>query len=135
MGNRALVVFHDGREYSPAVYLHNGGFHVPGLLRETWTYMEGRRGDVGYTAARFTGICHSRIPGNLSLGLQDHGENPYHVDKAARQKAWGEHSPGDAGVFLVNVVTGHVERTEDPDGECEAPREFSCAVPDKEASV
>jgi hypothetical protein len=130
MGNRALVVFHDEHEYSPAVYLHWHGSKVPDLLRETWQYMEGRRGDLDYTAARFVGICHNAIEGNLSLGLQSHREcrnSDSHKDRQHRLASWEPYSPGDAGVFLVNVKTGHVERTEDPNSECEAPREFSCA--------
>jgi len=80
MGERALVVFTNGEEVSPAVYLHWHGEVVPQLLKLAATVMAGdpksgyqnapRIGDVSYSAARFVGVCHSVIDGNLSLGLQ-----------------------------------------------------------------
>ena len=80
MGERALVVFTNGEEVSPAVYLHWHGEDVPQLLNLAAAVMAGdpnsgyqnapRIGDVSYSAARFVGVCHSVIDGNISLGLQ-----------------------------------------------------------------
>ena len=79
MGERALVVFANGEEVSPAVYLHWHGEVVPQLLKLAAAVMAGdpnsyqnppRIGDVSYSAARFVGVCHDNIDGNLSLGLQ-----------------------------------------------------------------
>jgi hypothetical protein len=101
MGNRALVVFvnkHTPRNraegvcHVPAVYLHWNGNDVRDWLRETRECMAGRPGDAEYTRARFCGIAHAHIPGNLSLGLTT-------CDVSEPAQA----SPGDAGVFVVDV--------------------------------
>lgn len=69
MGNRAYVCFTDGETYSPIVYLHCDADEVPAWLEELETLMVDRPGDVEYAAARFCGIAHTHIPGNLGLGL------------------------------------------------------------------
>jgi len=74
MGDRALVVFKDPTQvdkddrYSPVTYLHWGGDKVPELLKKTKEIMEGRGLDINYTPARFIGVCHILMEGNLSLG-------------------------------------------------------------------
>ncbi len=70
MGDRALVIFTDGTEVSPTVYLHWAGEAVPEILKTHAKFMESRKGDVGYAAGRFVGICHVRnSESNTSLGL------------------------------------------------------------------
>jgi hypothetical protein len=103
MGDRALVIFTDGNEVSPTVYLHWHGQQVPELLKEIAALMADRLDDVSYTAARFIGICHNSIKGNLSLGVLD-------TDAALREAiltsdagAIAQHSHGNAGVVVVNV--------------------------------
>jgi len=97
MGDRALIVFTNTArdEVSPVVYLHWDGHNVPEWLAELKAKMAGREGDVPYSAARFVGICHEHIDGNVSLGMWNAPTgmlaNP------------AEHSHGDAGVIVVNA--------------------------------
>lgn len=120
MGNRALVLFSSQLASPPispiAVYLHWSGSRVPTLLEEWWALMQGRRGDLDYGIARFIGVAHVAIPGNLSLGI-------WTIDPTQPP---GSHSPGDAGVFVVDVGTGIVTRhfSDWPEvgaAECDAP--------------
>ena len=98
MGDRALVQFTDGDEVSPVIYLHWSGSEVAGYLKELAELMRGREGDVNYAAARFVGICHNHIEGNLSLGMWNQVE-----------KLTADDSHGDAGCFVVNVDTWNIE--------------------------
>jgi hypothetical protein len=110
MGDRALIIFTDGAEVSPTVYLHWNGSSVPKLLEVCHSRMMGRLADVEYGVARFIGICHEHIDGNLSLGCWNTDEA---VETAARKvfsesegkhiAVLAEHSHGDAGVVVVNV--------------------------------
>jgi hypothetical protein len=100
MGDRALVIFHDKYRISPGVYLHWHGSHVPALLAELAEYMKGRYGDAGYAAARFTGLCHGRISGNLSMGIVSNELRHADLDDAALLE---EMSPGNAGVVVANT--------------------------------
>lgn len=100
MGNRALVIFHDAYRISPAVYLHWHGGEVPDLVEELAGYMLGRYGDCEYAAARFTGLCHNRIPGNLSLGIVSHSLTRADLADTA---VLNELSHGDAGAVIVNA--------------------------------
>lgn len=100
MGNRALVVFHDGEDVSPVIYLHWGGSTVKDRLRECRELMRGRDGDVPYAAARFVGLCHAADPkSNLSLGIW----NVPGKGRSAESRLRGIESHGDAGVFEVDV--------------------------------
>lgn len=110
MGDRALVVFTDGSEVSPTVYLHWSGGRVPALIDELKTVMTGREGDVQYSAARFIGICHASIDGNLSLGRWNTEEAICEAVKGLDNVSGGdsatsitEYSHGDAGCVVVNV--------------------------------
>ena len=100
MGDRALVIFHDKHRISPSVYLHWYGSEVPEILRELAEYMTGRHGDAEYAAARFTGLCHRRIPGNLSLGLMS---NRLRRSDLADAAVLEEMSHGNAGVVIVDT--------------------------------
>jgi hypothetical protein len=108
MGNRALVVFEDGgKEFSPVVYLHWHGDRAIEWLEILAGLMDTRRGDVAYSAARFVGIAHERVPGNLSLGIWNAP-----TDCASWGAAeWGDYSHGDEGLFLVDVRDWTVRRT------------------------
>jgi hypothetical protein len=100
MGNRALVIFYDDHQISPTVYLHWNGGKVPELLGDLAEYMKGRYGDAGYAAARFTGLCHNLISGNLSLGLMANTLRHADLEDAA---VLATMSHGDAGVVIVNT--------------------------------
>ena len=94
MGDRAIVVFKGDDEISPAIYLHWHGTNVGEWIAELAKLMGDRKGDVGYAAARFCGICHSHIDGNLSVGLIDDGKRFVDDPKGM--------SHGDNGVFIVD---------------------------------
>jgi hypothetical protein len=96
MGDRALIVFHGGKQHSPVIYLHWGGYEVVGLLKKTRALMNDRLGDVEYTAARFCGICHEDTDGNTSLGM-------WNSPKDIEELKASNYSHGDAGVILVDV--------------------------------
>jgi len=100
MGDRALIVFYDEDHISPSVYLHWHGSQVPELLGHLAEYMKGRYGDAQYAAARFTGICHCRIHGNLSLGVLCNDLVRADLDDIEKLQAM---SHGDAGVVIVNT--------------------------------
>ena len=95
MGDRAVVVFKSGHDFSPCVYVHWDGEHIPTLLMEAAPKM--RKGDISYACARFIGHLNDSIPGPLSLGV-------YNLSGDYRTE-----NPGDAGVFLVDVDSGKVE--------------------------
>lgn len=107
MGNRAIIIFTDGEEFSPTTYMHWNGGDVAPLLTELLTLMADRGADLSYCSARFVGIIHSHMEGNLSLGmfntstdglLTATGRLPY-------GKWLAELSHGDAGAFLVDFRT------------------------------
>ena len=100
MGNRACVVFHDSLRVSPTVYLHWHGDAVPGWLEQVKRLMDGRFDDAEYAAARFAGICHQQIEGNLSLGLSSNTLTLADIHNPSLLE--GE-SPGDAGIVAVDT--------------------------------
>lgn len=69
MGDRALVIFTDGKSVSPTAYHHWNGSEVPELLSRLKDLMSSRSGDVEYATARFIGLCHANISDNLSIGV------------------------------------------------------------------
>jgi len=99
MGNRAMVIFHNHErtEYAPAVYLHYSGA-LPQYLAELAKLMEGRPNDAEYAAARFVGIVHTHMPGNLSLGIVNLGRR-----FRALPSQVAALYPGDQGVILVDA--------------------------------
>ena len=94
MGDRAEIYFKDSRGVGPGTYLHWGGADVAVLLFDTWKLMEGSRTDRDYVTARFVGVCNQAFPGNLSLGCM-----------APPTVLSADLSPGDAGIFVVDVST------------------------------
>jgi hypothetical protein len=100
MGDRASILFFDSQVISPTVYLHWHGSAVPDWLRILQTVMSNRTDDASYAAARFVGICHERINGNLSLGIQSN--NFRHVD-LNHPPTLEAASPGNAGFVVVDT--------------------------------
>ena len=100
MGDRALVIFHDQHTVSPTCYLHWDGSTVPRFLEHLKDTMQGREGDASYAAARFLGICHAFIPGNLSIGVWS---NSYTLADLANGYRMAKDTHGDAGVVVVNT--------------------------------
>lgn len=100
MGNRASVVFFDAHSVSPTVYVHWSGDAVPAWLGELKVRMTGRFSDASYAAARFTGICHDHIEGNLSLGLFSNAFCHADLQNAAQMESA---SPGNAGLVVVDT--------------------------------
>jgi hypothetical protein len=108
MGDRALIIFEHNGEVSPVVYLHWSGSRVPALLQTLKERMQGREGDVSYTTARFIGICHESIDGNLSLGVWNLPVETLVAVKtrglsSEADKELADYSHGDAGVVVVNA--------------------------------
>jgi hypothetical protein len=99
MGDRAVVMFKDENETSPAVYLHWHGSDVRKLLELAAPRM--RAGNAGYACARFIGVCHEKIDGAWSLGVYSNSGKPE------------DHDPGDHGVFVVDLTTGKVAHVRD----------------------
>ena len=106
MGDRARVVFHDERKFSPSIYLHWGGGNVRAYLNKALPRM--RTGDLAYASARFCGTCHEEISGGLSLGLLPAPDGATFEEQMASARS-SDFSHGDAGVFLVNVQDWTVE--------------------------
>ncbi len=100
MGNRACVIFYDSRRISPTIYLHWHGSSVPAWLEQLKHLMDGRFDDAEYSAARFVGICHQHISGNLSLGLLSNRLTPAELKDERRMEA---ESPGNAGIVVVDT--------------------------------
>ena len=100
MGNRACVVFFDRTRVSPTVYLHWHGDAVPSWLETLTARMRGRFSDASYAAARFVGICHANIEGNLSLGVSS---NSLSLQDVTIPERMAEESPGNAGIVVVDT--------------------------------
>lgn len=104
MGDRALVIFTDGKEVSPTAYLHWGGEAVPEYLKEHKTLMADRKGDVSYSCARFIGICHSKdAQGNLSIGVWGSSPALQEAVLVGNGEFLAGDSHGDAGLIVVDV--------------------------------
>jgi hypothetical protein len=100
MGNRACIVFFDRNGVSPTVYLHWHGDAVPARLGQLKNRMQGRFSDASYAAARFVGICHDNIDGNLSLGIWSNDLTLANIRSKDRLEA---ESPGNAGFVVVDT--------------------------------
>lgn len=100
MGNRACVIFFDHTRVSPTVYLHWHGNAVPTWLDQLKDRMNGRFDDATYAAARFAGICHANIAGNLSLGISSNNLTEANL---RNNDLMEQHSPGNAGIVIVDT--------------------------------
>jgi len=100
MGNRASIIFVDRGGVSPTVYLHWHGPSVPAWLDQLKERMTGRFGDASYAAARFAGLCHEQIDGNMSLGLVSNDLTLRHLQYGFPLETL---SPGNAGLVVVDT--------------------------------
>lgn len=95
MGNRAIYVFID-ENHSPGIYVH---WAMPRTdLSRAQTHF--RTGDASYSAARFCGVMHSHIGGNLGIGLLD---SPRLEQYARNYERWDRENGLDVGVIEVDV--------------------------------
>lgn len=95
MGDRALIQLIDkDRQVSPSLYIHWGGEGVACTLHATQKRMEGRPNDLDYSFARLVQIAIGDDDSNLSFGVSNRSTAITEDD-----------SPGDAGVFLVDIST------------------------------
>ena len=62
--------------------------------------MTGRFCDAAYAAARFVGICHANIDGNLSLGISS---NDFSLADVLNKDRMEAESPGNAGIVVVDT--------------------------------
>jgi hypothetical protein len=100
MGNRACIVFFDRNRVSPTVCLHWHGDAVPAWLEQLKVLMTGRSSDAAYAAAKFVGICHASIGGNLSVGITSNDFSLTDIRSADRM---ADQSPGNAGMVVVDT--------------------------------
>lgn len=104
MGDRAIIVFTDGEDVSPVIYLHWSGSNVPALLEQHKTLMASRGADLQYAAARFVGIVHATMPQqNLSLGIWNAEPVTRRAVLSADADELSKISHGDAGLIIVDV--------------------------------
>ncbi len=95
-----MVVFKD-KDYMPVgVYVHWHGDAMPSALEKAGPGL--RTGDASYASARFCAWLGAEIKGPLGLGLMP---GPTAEDEAEGFKGY---SQGDAGVLIVDVMTGEV---------------------------
>jgi len=85
---------------SPTVYVHWHGEAVPAWLEALKERMSGRFSDASYAAARFVGICHANIEGNLSLGVSS---NSLSLKDLSFPERIEQESPGNAGIVAVDT--------------------------------
>lgn len=110
MGNRATVIFTDGKSFSPAVYLHwNGGAEsVYGFLEEANRRKIRGSEDLQYQCARFIQIAGEFLDadefGSTSLGVTDSPKSDKPEDLAKVKT-----DLGDNGIYLVNRTNGAME--------------------------
>lgn len=74
---------------------------MPGWIADLARLMAGRHHDAAYAAARFVGLCHARIDGNLSLGITS---NDLTVQDLEDHELLCEMSPGNAGFVVVDTA-------------------------------
>lgn len=115
MGDRILVVCHDGQTVAPAIYGHWLGHEAPALLVAAGEAGILRKNDESYTAARVCGFFHEQSARETTgLGLLDAPED-------LKTETLRAASHGDAGVITLNVKTGELayfdsyHKTEKPD--------------------
>src|SRR5262249_2676489 len=104
MGDRAFIIFTDGEEVSPVIYLHWAGSEVPAFLEQHKALMTSRGADVAYATARFVGIVHATMPDqNLSLGIWNADDCTRTAVKTRNADDLKQLSPGNAGFVVVDV--------------------------------
>jgi hypothetical protein len=105
MGDRALILFKNQDTVSPTVYLHWNGSDVPLFICRLSILMADRRNDPSYAAARFIGLAHEDIPGNLSLGVMETPEELRQAVLDNDANVIADFSHGDSGVVVVDTAT------------------------------
>lgn len=65
--------------------------------------MQGRENDATYACARFCGMAHAIIPGNLSLGMWNISLPEQRAILTKNEKRLATMSPGDAGLIVVDT--------------------------------
>jgi hypothetical protein len=93
MGNRVLIQFVDGEEFSPAIYGHCHGAYAHDTLTVLREQMADRPNDMGYVSAR----CVARMVG------VDNGSTGFGLWNADHKLCTSEDSHGDAGIFSVDI--------------------------------
>ena len=108
MGDRARVVFNDGKKVSPNVYLHLHGNMVPEFISgldemKKAEIFEKAALPVDYATGRFIGIAHEAgTPGILSLAVEETAPELKKAILNNNEKVIADFSPGDAGIVVVN---------------------------------
>jgi hypothetical protein len=103
MGDRALIIFTDGAEVSPTVYLHWAGASVPDYIDDLATRAHPQGLSADYAAARFIGIAHEDNTGTLSLGVMQTPQEMQAAIQSGKAEAIASFTHGDAGVVVVDV--------------------------------
>lgn len=98
MGDRVLFQVIRRSEVSPVVYCHNSGSEVRDICERLKTRMQGRFGDLHYTAARLVQECINDRPGYLSFGI-------WNWDRPLTE---GD-SHGDGGVVIIDINGAQME--------------------------
>ena len=70
------------------------------MARSTQDSHEGTVRNASYAAARFVGICHANIVGNLSLGISSNDFSLADIRNGDRMQ---DESPGNAGIVVVDT--------------------------------
>ena len=100
MGNRACIVFFDRNRVSPrSTCTGTATLSQAGWTSSRSLCRDGSR-DASYAAARFVGICHANIDGNLSLGISS---NDFSLADVRNKDRMEDHSPGNAGIVAVDT--------------------------------
>lgn len=95
MGNRALIQFKNGQEYSPVIYSHWNGYDIPAILEQLKIQMRNRSDDLSYVTARMIGRLAVRA------GIEaDSGIGVWNTDRLLIDSD----SHSDAGVFIVDIA-------------------------------
>jgi hypothetical protein len=93
MGNRVLIQFTNGTDFSPVLYGHWHGDATAETLRLLRAQMEGRATDIQYVAARCVEVMtRDSRGGQLSFGIWN-----------AKGVLTDDDSHGNAGIYLVDI--------------------------------
>lgn len=98
MGERVLFQVVRGERFSPVIYCHWSGDEVRDICSRLRERMQGRGGDVQYTAARLVQECTNGDTGNVSFGI-------WNADSVLTETD----THGDGGVVLIDVSGAQME--------------------------
>lgn len=98
MGNRVLVQLKSDDEVSPVLYGHWSGHDAKDWLTKLIVKMADRLDDISYSFARLVQIAMSEsINDNTGFGVWN-----------AEKLLVASDSHGDAGIYILNVVTKEI---------------------------